>query len=165
MKKALLLISALALFACANDPTEETSGGVSTGHQAVIVGLAEHAIAGRLNLKVTSEVADAIEAAAKTHSVPQTRSGIDDIDLIFNEIGVERFERIFPSNERFDARQRQYGLHQWYTVSFDSAVELASVAQRLIVSLAVSVENDNFVNVRLYDDPVVSLNESYVAVH
>ena len=122
MKKALLLISALALFACANDPTEETSGGVSTGHQAVIVGLAEHAIAGRLNLKVTSEVADAIEAAAKTRSVPQTRSGIDDIDLIFNEIGVERFERIFPSNERFDARQRQYGLHQWYTVSFDSEV-------------------------------------------
>lgn len=164
MKKALLLISALALFACANDPTEETSGGVSTGHQAVIVGLAEHAIAGRLNLKVTSEVADAIEAAAKTRSVPQTRSGIDDIDLIFNEIGVERFERIFPSNERFDARQRQYGLHQWYTVSFDSEVELASVAQRLSLCPEVSVVEYNFMTRPLNEGPVVPFNMSDVAV-
>ena len=162
MKKTLLLFSALALFACANDPTEEASGGVSSSNQAVIVGSSEHAVVGRINLKVTPEIADAIEAVAKTRG-PQTRTGVDDIDLIFNEIGVEHLERIFPYSERYEERHRQYGLHQWYTVSFDTEAQLAEVAQRLSLCPEVSVVEYNYRTRALKEGPAVPFNKAELA--
>ena len=60
-----------------------------------------------------------------------TRSGIDEVDLVFDKIGVERFERIFPYEERYEERHREAGLHCWYTVRFAEAEELAEVARLL----------------------------------
>ena len=133
MKKWLLALGVLAVVSCAKDSMDDAVT-VDADGMAAIVGDPEGAVAGTLSLKVSPELADRIEEAmahiTRSGDVA-TRSGIDEVDFVFNKIGVERFERIFPYEERYEERHRAAGLHRWYTVRFAEEEELTEAARQL----------------------------------
>lgn len=125
-----LLLCAAFFAACTKDLTETGSAsGKDDGNGGVIVNSPEGAIAGTLTVRVSPEVADRIESSVTRSG--GTRSGIDNIDAIFDQIGTESFFRVFPYEERFEARHRAAGLHLWYGISFDEAADLQQAAQSL----------------------------------
>ena len=105
-----LLLCAALFAACTKDLTE-TGAAPENQDGAIIVSTPDGAIAGRLAVRVSQEAADRIESAVTRSG--GTRSGIDNIDAIFDQIGAESFTRIFPYEERFEARHRANGLHLW----------------------------------------------------
>ncbi len=124
----------LALAACTKDPTEMSPESSAAETGSAIVGSPEGAVAGRLSLRVTEELAARIEAATaavtRSGGVP-TRSGVSAMDGVLDRLGTERFVRMFPYEARFEERHRAFGLHRWYTVRFDTEEELTAAAELL----------------------------------
>ena len=85
-------------------------------------------IPGSAIVKFTPEMADAIEAGQSN-----PLSGIS------GELGLKHFTRLFPHAGKYEKRTRKAGLHQFYTVDFDTSLPLTE-AQRLLESVE-SVEN------------------------
>jgi len=125
---AILLVAAAA---CSEDMTETAPESDGAAESAAIVSKPEGAIAGRLSIEVTEELAARIEAATaavtRSGGAP-TRSGVADMDRALERIGTERFARMFPYEARFEERHRAFGLHRWYTIRFDDAEELTAAA-------------------------------------
>ena len=85
-------------------------------------------IPGSAIVKFSPEMADAIETG-----------GANPLSGISGELGLKHFRRLFPHAGEFEARTRKAGLHQFYTVDFDTAVPLTQ-AQRLLEAIE-SVES------------------------
>ncbi|MDE6508042.1 MAG: S8 family serine peptidase [Alistipes sp.] len=134
MKRWLWLAVLLGAAACAEDSTQQQPENTAPQEAAAIVSTPQGALAGRLSVKVTDELAERIEeaqqAVTRSGGVP-TRSGVADMDLVLESIGTERFVRIFPYEARFEQRHREFGLHRWYTIRFDSDEELTAAAELL----------------------------------
>lgn len=120
-----------AVFASCTKDLSETGGGTANGDgkRAEIVNTPEGAIAGTLTVMIAPDAAERIEAAVTRSG--GTRSGIENIDAIFDQIGADRFFRVFPYEERFEARHRAAGLHLWYGITFDEESDLREVAEAL----------------------------------
>ncbi len=131
MKKILLIATLFAWVACTEDRIDRDA--VVAG-EATVAAPPRGAIAGRLAVFVSEELAGRIEAAAavatRSGEVP-TRSGVSAVDEVLDAVGVERFERMFPYEERFEERHRAFGLHRWYAIRFDTDENLAAVAASL----------------------------------
>jgi len=133
MKRIFLTLALLASAACVREPSDDAlaAGGEEASN---VTGVREGALAGVLSVCVSPELADRIEASAarltRSGEAP-TRSGVADMDAVLGTIGAERFERMFPYEERFEARHRQAGLHLWYTIRFDRSEDLAAAARLL----------------------------------
>lgn len=134
MKRWIWLAALLGVAACAENPTENQPENTERQDAAVIVSTPQGAIAGRLSVEVTDELAERIEAAqqavTRSGGVP-TRSGVADMDHVLECIGAGKFARIFPYEARFEQRHRAFGLHRWYTINFDSDEELTAAAELL----------------------------------
>lgn len=157
MQKWLLALGVLVVVSCAKETLDDIATADVGGSEAVL-GEPEGAIAGALSLCVSSDLADRIEQATAhiTRSGEvATRSGIDEVDLVFNKIGVERFERIFPFEERFEARHRAAGLHRWYTVRFTGEEDLAEAARLLSRIEGVSTVQYKYRIVPLREGPMI----------
>ena len=104
----------------ANDPTSSLEKKIlmsSTG-----------ASAGRLAVKVSPEMAQAIEAAQTRSGF--TRSGVEGIDKGLDAIEADAFKRMFL-DPAFEEDLRQAGLHLWYKVTFDTETDLRQAALAL----------------------------------
>ncbi len=131
MKKLLLCAAFLALTACTEDRIDR-EGDVAQDFTTAAAP-PRGAVAGRLAIRVSDELAGRIEAAAAATRSGDglTRSGVSAMDAVLCEIGAERFERIFPYEERFEERHRAFGLHLWYAIRFDADEDLAAAAAAL----------------------------------
>lgn len=129
MKRVVLFAGLLLLAACAEEMIDRECGA---GIEAEVMPPPRGVIRGRLAIRVSEELAGRIEASAATRSGGAlTRSGVSAVDEVFDRIGVECFERIFPYEERFEERHRAFGLHRWYAVRFDADEDMAAVAASL----------------------------------
>lgn len=152
IKYILPALIAFAFCSCQKEPQEE------------VIYAKDAAVKGELLVKFTADLADIIE-----DSYP-TKAGIGEVDAIFEAIGAYEFERVFPVDTRHEARTRQAGLHQWYVVRFDSALDLTEVAGRLAALGAVSGVQYNHTIKRAYNvekraipfDPTVMGNKTSV---
>lgn len=143
MKRTLLLLLSVALFAaCTKDVDENlTPNAEELAAYTKIVGHAStDAVQGMAVIRVSEAVADRIESAVTRSG--GTRSGIESLDNRLDEIGVERFMRVFPVDERFEADHRAAGLHLWYYVTFDEKNDLMASARTL--SLDENIESVGF---------------------
>lgn len=77
-----------------------------------------------------NDILDQLPAGGKS-----TRSGIPATDVVLEMLGAYRLERVFPIDERHEARTRQDGLHLWYNVYFDARKTTLSEAQRQLSQL------------------------------
>lgn len=143
MKRSLFLILCAAFVtACTQDVVENP--GLTPEQEAAYAKIAEPSsdvIPGVLMLKVTEEVAERIEAGVTRSG--GTRSGIESIDDRLDQIGVNGFRRVFPSDPRFVEREREAGMHLWYYTTFDESVDVRLAAQNLSLDSHVAAVNFN----------------------
>ena len=59
------------------------------------------------------------------------RSGIEDIDVALERIGVTRFERLWAYDPAWEDRYSVTGINRWYTVYFDEHTDVAEVGKLL----------------------------------
>lgn len=108
----LILIAAVAItFAsCSNQDMDATKPDIGQG--ASIVDLSEGATQDKTLAESKPEVAFFLGAAI-TRSIRGvlTRSGISDMDVILQRIGISEPERIFPVDSRTGERTRKMGLN------------------------------------------------------
>ena len=132
MKKKFFYIAmvALALTGCADNLSGiDSSDGKTNG--VVIPADAEN---GELLIKFSPEMSDILDQAQSTMTragVAGTRSGIPSTDEVLDILGSYSFKRVFPVDEKTEARTREAGLHLWYTVKFDKNTDLKVAAERL----------------------------------
>ena len=132
MKKKFFYIAmvALALTGCADNLSGiDSSDGKTNG--VVIPVDAEN---GELLIKFSPEMSDILDQAQSTMTragVAGTRSGIPSTDEVLDILGSYSFKRVFPVDEKTEARTREAGLHLWYTVKFDKNTDLKVAAERL----------------------------------
>lgn len=135
--------------ACTSDPLEEqpngNNGNPDTNPIGKIVNTSANAAQGTLLVyfddKVVDQIENSVTLAAKTRA-SVTRSGIDNIDVVLNELGVTSLRRVFPYNAKNEARAREAGLHKWYIIGFDADADLDEAATRL--AAVGEVENIQF---------------------
>lgn len=87
-------------------------------------------IEGEVIVKFTPQVADMIASVEATRGAA-TRSGAVALDEVLEAIDGYQLERVFPLDERTEARTREQGLHQWYVVRFGAGCTAEQVAQRM----------------------------------
>lgn len=87
-------------------------------------------IEGEVIVKFTPQVADMIASVEATRGAA-TRSGAVALDEVLEAIDGYQLERVFPLDERTEARTREQGLHQWYVVRFGAGSTAEQVAQRM----------------------------------
>lgn len=130
MKRLLLACCLLASFACTKDLTGPAAEG-SDQSEALLIGKPSVAAKGTLAVKLTPEAAAAVMAKQTRSEGVATRSGIDGIDALLDEIGVTRFERLWAYDPDWEARYATTGINLWYTVYFDPAVDVAQAGRVL----------------------------------
>lgn len=119
MKKAGLgVFVAMAIVACAKDKSfePEAAPGVPEVHAEANI------TQGTVVVRLTEEMAAALEQSGGSL---QTKSA--DLNDVIREFGVVRYERVFDSDPRWEARERREGLHLFYRLSYDP--ELASATK------------------------------------
>lgn len=117
MRKRLLLIAAAGIFlasSCMEDRIGMT-GDETTGMHTVSQG--------QLRLKVTEELAAALEANADENGTV-TFIGVRSSDDKLSGLGFKSMTRTFPYAGKFEARTREEGLHLWYDVELDGNTPL-----------------------------------------
>lgn len=133
MKKIYLIVIAViaVMFASCTD-NDIVSGTNPDGNEAPIINTPEGANQGVIMVKFKSEVTAALDQVRTraTGSV-MTRSGIATMDNVLDGIGTNKFDRIFPVDNRNEVRTREAGLHLWYVVHFDKNMDLKKVAEEL----------------------------------
>ena len=87
-------------------------------------------VEGEVIVKFTPQVADMIASVEATRGAA-TRSGAVTLDEVLEAIDGYQLERVFPLDERTEARTREQGLHQWYVVRFGAGSTAEQVAQRM----------------------------------
>ena len=137
-KTKLLIFASLLLAACSTDPMQEipnrgdSAPEIETSDK--ICNTSDDAVAGSLIVKFGEEAIPSLEQnalnAAKTRSA-LTRSGIESVDDILNDLHVTSLERVFPEAGEHEARTRAAGLHRWYVLRFASEEDLDKAAERL----------------------------------
>ena len=93
-----------------------------------IINSAQSAESGKLLVKFNEKATLALEKA-ESHDI--SRSNIEPLNIALEKIGATSIERLFPINQRYEARARKSGLHRWYVVCFDSEEQLEKAASLL----------------------------------
>ena len=92
------------------------------------------AIDGELLIKFSPEMTSILDSYFVTRAAgagKATRSGIPSTDEVLGILGAYSFERVFPVDPRTEERTREAGLHLWYKVCFDEAVDLDAAIKEL----------------------------------
>ena len=92
------------------------------------------AIDGELLIKFSPEMTSILDSYFVTRAAgagKATRSGIPSTDEVLGILGAYSFERVFPVDPRTEERTREAGLHLWYKVCFDEAVNLDAAIKEL----------------------------------
>ena len=127
----VLAIAAVAFVQCTKDFTNDISVGESQEASATkIINTSDSAATGSILVKFGEEAASAFEKAT-SRSAGLTRSNIEPLDNALLDIEATSIERLFPIDERSEARTRAAGLHRWYIVHFDNEQQLDRVARSL----------------------------------
>lgn len=133
MKRSLILLLSVALFAACTKDVDENLAAADVETQAAyskILGAATaDAAKGVVVLRVDETVADRIEAGVTRSG--GTRSGIESLDVRMDEVGIQNFCRVFPVDDRFEADHRAAGLHLWYYATFNREDDLMAAARTL----------------------------------
>ena len=100
--KKVVILASILLAACATDPIQESTDTVVTPEETVaakICNTSQSAIKGMIIAKFNDEVIPVLEQAVAQQAATRsqvTRSGIESVDDIFQNLDVTSFERVFP---------------------------------------------------------------------
>ena len=89
---------------------------------------------GQLLVRFDARVSDILDKAGVTKSgprMPMERSGVLSVDEILDLVEGYQIERVFPVDNRSEAKAREEGLHLWYVVRFSDKYPVDKVAADL----------------------------------
>ena len=84
-------------------------------------------IPGQITVYFDDELVSLVEGGAPTKSQSPCAAGLASV---FEELGVASMERLFPVDEDFEDRHREFGLHRWYRVRFDEGTPSPAAVER-----------------------------------
>ena len=96
--------------------------------------LSADVVEGQLLVRFDARVSDVLDKAGLTKSglsEEMKRSGVLSVDEILDIVEGYRIERVFPVDERSEAKAREEGLHLWYVVKFPEKYPVDKVAADL----------------------------------
>ena len=132
-----LILASVLLAACTTDPLQESpdaTGGPEATTAVKICNTSDDAVRGTLIAKFSDEAIPALEQAAAKYAVTRaamTRSGIETVDEVLDQLRVTSLKRVFSDAGEHEARTRAAGLHRWYVLHFDEDQNLDEAAERL----------------------------------
>ncbi|MCG8579338.1 MAG: S8 family serine peptidase [Bacteroidales bacterium] len=119
-----------------------------------IENLSEHIEKGKIRLKLKREVfQDAAQLKGLNVSDATTTSiGVASIDRIGDEIGITRIQRVFPFSLKNEPRHREYDLHLWLEVDYNSNVDVEAAVAMYQSTGEVEIAKPLFKKVRMDAD-------------
>lgn len=130
MKKIFTLLLVALCASCVQDNIESIT--VEQAQSAKIIRLSDSNVGGSMIIYFDEEATTRVEAGV-TRSA-STRSGIDQLDQVLEQVGATRIERLFIP-DKFEDKLRAEGMHRWYLVKFDADADLDKAAE-LFASVA-----------------------------
>ncbi len=133
MKTRPFIYSVLFAFALSSCNENEIVNNIPDVEEPSL-SLTVDAIDGELLIKFSPEMTDILDGYFATRAAgagKATRSGIPSTDEVLGILGAYSFERVFPVDPRTEERTREAGLHLWYKVCFDEAVNLDAAIKEL----------------------------------
>lgn len=125
-KKVAFVVVLFSFFACQDDKLEQKEE-----EKTQPVWMAETRTnfhPGMIRIRLTPET----EASVQVNSAGGVaKTGVSRIDELAEKLGATKIERVFPPAGKFEARQREAGLHLWYNVYFDEEMPLTRAAADL----------------------------------
>ncbi|OUN57967.1 S8 family peptidase [Alistipes sp. An66] len=156
-RKKVLILASILLAACATDPIQESTDTVVTPEETVaakICNTSQSAIKGMIIAKFNDEVIPVLEQAVAQQAATRsqvTRSGIESVDDIFQNLDVTSFERVFPEAGEREPQTRAAGLHKWYVIYFDEEQDLDEAAEQLASVAEISQIQFSATRCKMYD--------------
>lgn len=124
-------VSFLAIVsACSVNPDMESVGTDDKGFVEAPV----DAVPGQLLVRFDPSVSKILDEAGLTKSGADgrmSRSGILSVDEVLDLVKGYEIERVFPVDNRSEAKTREEGLHLWYVVRFSEDQPVQKVAENL----------------------------------
>ena len=142
MKKIFTLLLVALCASCVQDNIESIN--VEQAPTTKILRHSDDNIGGSMIIYLDDEATTRVEAGVTRSG--STRSGIDQLDQVLDQVGATRIERLFLP-DKFEDKLRAEGMHRWYLVSFDADADLEKAAE-LFASVA-EVDKVQF-NARMY---------------
>ncbi len=107
---------------------------------------------GELFIKFAPEMTEILDKIAEQANsrAGASRSGIPSTDEVLSILGAYSLQRVFPIDEKNEARTREAGLHLWYLVRFDESIDTETAKEQLKALGEVSAVQGNPVIKRSY---------------
>ncbi len=122
----LAAMSVLLLCACAKE-----SGPVPAAGPAAPAAASDQSLSvflpGQVNVYFDDELLSLVEAEPGRQAAAPASAGLQ---TAFEELGVVSMERLFPYDEEFEERHREFGLHRWYKVRFEGGTPAPAAVER-----------------------------------
>lgn len=160
------MLAVLLLASCTKDTTGESAPDKMEDKVASkLVFTSTNAVDGQLLVYFDDEVVENVENSVQRVTRAggvATRSGINDFDVVLDNIGVRSLTRLYPVDKRTEDRKRSLGMHRWYIVEFDENTDLDQAAQAM--ARIAEVNKVEFVQrlKHIYDKNVTPLDEVFV---
>lgn len=160
------MLAVLALASCTKDTTgESASVKLDDAVASKLVFTSTNAVDGQLLVYFDDEVVENVENSVQRVTRAggvATRSGINDFDVVLDNIGVRSLTRLYPVDKRTEDRKRSLGMHRWYIVEFDENTDLDQAAQAM--ARIAEVNKVEFVQrlEHIYDKNVTPLDEGFI---
>ena len=142
MKKIFILLLVALCASCVQDNIESIN--IEQLPTSKILRHSDDNICGSMIIYFDDEATTRVEAGVTRSG--STRSGIDQLDQVLDQVGATRIERLFLP-DKFEDKLRAEGMHRWYLVQFDADADLEKAAE-LFASVA-EVDMVQF-NARMY---------------
>lgn len=128
MKYSFAALSVAVLFiSCVREEAQTAlpEPGVQTNEESVLY------VPGMANVCFSDEMTALIEESLESGSY-MTKS--DDLNVVLEDLGIIRMERLFPHGGKYERRARSRGLHRWYQVVYSENTSRTK-AQRSLANI------------------------------
>ncbi|MBR4809460.1 MAG: S8 family serine peptidase [Bacteroidales bacterium] len=124
----LFALCAVLVCSCGKEMQEPAARTVTNEERTALA--ASVYVPGQMTVYFDDELVSLVESGDALRAVA-TRAAVAGLDpTLLDELGVSSFERVFPVDEEFEARHREFGLHRWYRVRFNDAVPSPEAVKR-----------------------------------
>ncbi|WP_430817084.1 S8 family serine peptidase [Carboxylicivirga sp. RSCT41] len=98
-------------------------------------------VKGKIRIKLKKENLQEVKQLKAAHAQSNTTAlGIESIDALNDGFGIKRIQRVFPFSIKHEAKHREYGLHLWFELDFDPAMDPQALSDeyRLLEDVAIA---------------------------
>ncbi|WP_172826891.1 S8 family serine peptidase [Flammeovirga sp. SJP92] len=78
-------------------------------------------VSGKIRIKFAKDVLDTSSSLRLSSS--NNRVGVAHVDDVNQQVGIHSIKRVFPFSIKHEAKHREYGLHLWYEIDFDTLID------------------------------------------